>query len=53
MIIIGLVKSLKTMNRHGPTVTFFDSLFHENIKDRDVKFEYNLDSGLQFVLSKS
>ena len=32
MAILGLPKSFKTMNQHGPTIKLFDGLFLEKYK---------------------
>ena len=55
MTILGqLAESFKTVNRPDPTVTFFDGglFFSKSIKDRDLKFQHNLHSSLQFILIK-
>ena len=35
---LGLAESFKTMNRSDLTITLFDGLFSESVKDRHMKF---------------
>ena len=39
MAILELAESYKTINQPGPTVTLFDGLYLESIKDKDVNFD--------------
>ena len=52
MTILGQAESFETINRPDPTVTLFDGFFLGKYKDTNVKFSYNLDSSLQFMLFK-